>query len=84
MSASLPAFWDAFIWSIFEGSIDISLGAFDIPQSCVFAFVTAFLSFISVNKDGLNVAVGDQIVRECMFLTNLYTFDVISIKKLVL
>ncbi len=38
--ASPPVSWDTFIWSICEGSIDVSLAAFDVPQSCAFISVT--------------------------------------------
>ncbi len=41
--ASLPVSWDTFIWSIFEGSVDVSFAAFDIPQSCAFHSVTVEL-----------------------------------------
>ncbi len=40
--------WDTFIWSIFEGSIDVSFAAFDIPQSCAFHSLTVELKY----KDG--------------------------------
>ncbi len=41
--ASLPVSCDTFIWSIFEGSIDVSFTAFGIPQSCALHSVTVEL-----------------------------------------
>ncbi len=36
MIVSHPVYWHTFIWFIFEGSVDVSFAAYDIPQSCEF------------------------------------------------
>ncbi len=48
MIMSYTVGWDAFNWSFFEGSINVSFAAFDIPQSCTFHSMTVELK----NKDG--------------------------------
>ncbi len=39
MLASPSLSWDAFIWSIFEGSIDASFATLDMSQICAFNFM---------------------------------------------
>lgn len=49
MTVSHPVYCDTFIWLIFEGSINISFTAYDIPQSCAFYFMRVELK----NKNGI-------------------------------
>ncbi len=79
--ASLPVSWDTFTWSIFEGSIDVSFAAFDIPQSCAFHSVTVKLK----NKDGVwKLRLVVSLCVNVYFWLTFCTFDVISSEKSVL
>ncbi len=78
---SLPVSWDTFIWLIFEGSIDVSFTAFDIPQSSAFHSVTVELK----NKDGVwKLHLVASLCVHVYFWLTFCTFDVISSEKLVL
>ncbi len=81
VTALLPVSWDTFIWSIFEGSIDVSFAAFDIPQSCAFHSMT----FEIKNKDGVwKLHLVISLFVNVYFWLTFCTFDVIYSEKLVL
>ncbi len=80
-STLLPVSGGTFFWSKFEGSIDVSFTAFDIPQSCAFHSVTAELK----NKYGVwKLCLVVSLCVNVYFWLSFCTFDVISSEKLVL